>query len=107
MFNVVKEGLPCFTVLKTVEKEMIYGFNVTFTNTNGIYCVVNTMLWTLKPRRNLVNSFLPYVSEISKKLLGKSLINSKSLFKKFFFQNFLLPGLVYSTQLLKSEKKSF
>ena len=64
MFNVVKEGLPCFTVFKTVEKEMIYGLNVTFTNTNGIYYVVKTMLVTLKRRRNLVNSFIPYGPEI-------------------------------------------
>ena len=35
----VKEGLPCFTVFRAKEKEMIRGFNVAPTNTNWIYCL--------------------------------------------------------------------
>ena len=42
--NVVKEGWPCFTVFRAMEKEMVYGFNVTSPNTNETYCVVKTML---------------------------------------------------------------
>ena len=42
--NVVIEGLPCFTVFRPVEKEMIYGFNVNSTNTSRIYYVIKTML---------------------------------------------------------------
>ena len=29
------KGLPCFTVFKTGEKEILYRFNVTSSNTNG------------------------------------------------------------------------
>ena len=42
--DVVKDGVPCFTVFRTVEKEMIYGFNVTSTNTNVVYCIKKTIL---------------------------------------------------------------
>ena len=41
--NVFKEGLPCFTVFKVVEKDMACGFNVTYTNRNDIYSVIKTM----------------------------------------------------------------
>ena len=43
-FEYCQRGLPCFTVFRVEEKETIYGFNVNSTNTNGIYCVVKTML---------------------------------------------------------------
>ena len=87
--NVVKEGLPCFTVFRTVKKEMIYRFNVTSTNTNGTYCVIKTMLmFTEMP---LVNSFIPYGLQISKILLGKALVNSKSsLLKVLILSEFLI-----------------
>ena len=43
-FEYCKEFLFCFRVFRAVEKEMIYQFNATSTNTNGIYCVSKTML---------------------------------------------------------------
>ena len=43
-FEYCKEVLICFAVFRAVEKEMIYQFNATSTNANGIYCVSKTML---------------------------------------------------------------
>ena len=44
LMNVVKEGLPQFVELRTVEEKMSCWLNVTSTNANGIYCVSKTML---------------------------------------------------------------
>ena len=43
-------------------------------------CLNLCSLRWFKPRRNLVTSFIPYGLKISKMLLGKGLINSKSIF---------------------------
>ena len=61
--NVVRGGLPCFTVFKTVEKEMIFdsvappqiqmGFIISLKP-----CLNLRSLRWLKPRRNLINSFI-------------------------------------------------
>ena len=63
--NVVKESLPYFAVFRTVEKEMINRFNVTSKNKMGFIvslklCLNLFSLRWLKPRRNLVNSFMSY-----------------------------------------------
>ena len=53
--NVVKEFLRCFTIFWEIEKEIIYGFNVTTKDTNGIYCIIKAMLKLM-----FNNSFISY-----------------------------------------------
>ena len=61
-----------------------------------------------KPGRNLVNSFIPYGLSISKILLGKGLINSKSLFLKILiFSEFLTSRLSLFHSTIEEQKKEF
>ena len=53
-------------------------------------CLNFCLLRWLKPRRNLVNCFIPYGLYISKILLDEGLINSKSLFLKILIFSELL-----------------
>ena len=71
-------------------------------------CLNLCSLRWLKPRRNLVNSFISYALKISKILLGKGLINSKSLFFKIIiFSEFLSPRFSLFHSTIEEGKKEF
>ena len=72
-------------------------------------CLNLCSLRWLKPRQNLVNSFIPFWLKISKILLGEGLINPKSLFVKILiFSEFLISQLsLFHSTIMKKEKRSF
>ena len=66
-FECCQNGLPCFTVFRVVEKEMIYRFNTISPPQIQVEFIVLfkpclnlcSLRWP-KLRRNLVNIFIPY-----------------------------------------------
>ena len=69
-------------------------------------CINLCLLRWLKPRCNLVDSFIAYGLKILKILLGEGLVNSKSLLLKILlFSEFLTSRLSFFIQLLKREKR--
>ena len=66
-----------------------------------------SMRW-LKPRRNLVNRFIPYGLQMSKILFGEGLINPKSLFSKILiFSEFITSRLSLFHSIVEEKKKEF
>ena len=96
--NVAKEGLPCFAVFREVETEMIFDSPSPPQIQRGFIVSLKPFLnWSLlrwlKPRPNLVSSFIPYKLKIPKILLDQGLVNSKSLYKEcYFFRIFYFPA---------------
>ena len=69
-------------------------------------CLKLCSLRWLKPRRNLVNRFIPYGLQISKILFGEDLINTKSLFlKMLIFSEFITSRLSLFHSIVEEKKK--
>ena len=69
-------------------------------------CLKLCSLRWLKPRRNLVNRFIPYGLQISKILFGEDLINTKSLFlKMLMFSEFITSRLSLFHSIVEEKKK--
>ena len=69
-------------------------------------CLNLCSLRWLKPRRNLVNSFMLYGLQISKMLFGKGLINPKSRFSKILiFSEFLTSRLSLFHSIVEEKQR--